>query len=610
MGKGVISKLSVRIVCLVLLSSGLGLNGYAQKRHLSKRISVFVTDVTLENALVSIGKAGDFTFSYNAGLIDTDRKVTVRAREQHVDEVITDLLGERVRPREIGDHVILLMNPPKEERQKVRTESTVQGMVTELVNGNPLADATIYEVGGRRSTLSGPGGRFTLTFPDGENLRGLTICKTGYRDTVVFVRPLDGRPVSVRLSPRVTPIDRLTMQPAMLTLAEASQQGLTIDSSRLVSAFVPRKLRLNSINLHIFDTWPVQFSFVPYLSTNWKVSGSVNSAFSLNLLAGYSGGVRGFELGGLLNIDRNHVSGMQIGGLINIVGRTTTGFQLGGLGNIVNQKVTGFQLGGLFNVDAGKMTGCQIAGLFNWTGDTVRGVQLAGLFNYVPTRWRGAQIGGLANISLDHVTGFQLAGLVNIAKEENRGLQISGLVNYSRVLKGVQIGLFNISQRGDGGLPIGFYSHVHKGGYRVFEVSADEVFYINLSYKTGTKRFYNIFQAGTNDSLLINFAYGFGTLFKLGKKTSLTIDFTGSMFFSTQQDFAWYGSLLKLAPAFEYRFARHFTLFLGPALNYCFYSDRGEQAYPNGLPFYTLYDQVHSGNRQQMWIGGIIGFRI
>lgn len=108
----------------------------------------------------------------------------------------------------------------------------------------------------------------------------------------------------------------------------------------------------------------------------------------------------------------------------------------------------------------------------------------------------------------------------------------------------------------------------------------------------------------------MNFAYGVGTMFNIGKKFGFNIDFTGSMFFGTRQSFAWYGSQLKLATAFEYRVAKHFSVFLGPAFNFCFYSDAGEQAYPKGIPFYNFYDQYHSGTREQMWVGGVIGFRI
>jgi hypothetical protein len=566
---------------------------HAQERHLSKKITLSVTSVPLEDALITIGKAGNFTFSYNADLIDPNQKVTLQANNRNVDALLTDLLGERVRKKEVGDHVILVMNPPRRDKSAGKTESIVTGIVTDRETGKVLRDATIYEVGGKRSALSQGGGQFSITFPDGQNLRGLNVCKAGYKDTVVFIRPVRDKTLTISLQPRAPALVRIPAQPGSVELSSGPARGLSLDSLALVNAFVPRRLRINSINLHIFDTWPVQFSLVPYISTNWKVSGSVNSAFSLNLLVGYAGGVRGAEIGGLLNIDRNHVRG----------------FQIGGLGNIVGRKTSGLQIGGLFNIDMGHFYGCQMAGLFNWISDTLRGAQIAGLCNYVPTRWKGAQVAGLLNISLDHVTGLQLAGLLNIAKEENRGVQIAGLVNYAKVLKGVQIGVFNVTTKVESGVPVGFFSYVHKGGYLRAEVSGDEVFYFNIAFKTGTRRLYNIFKVGTNDSLLLNFAYGIGTLFKIGKRFSFNIDFTGSMFFSSLHNMAWYGSQLKLVTPFEFRIANHFSFFLGPAFNFCFYSDAGENAYPKGLPPYSFYDQYHSGTREQMWVGGTVGFR-
>ncbi len=586
------NRLKLIVLAVVLISISMPL--HAQERYLSRKISVSVSSVPMEEALQTIGEAGHFTFSYNAELIDPSQKVTMNVTDRNVDAVLTDLLGEKVRRKEVGDHIVLVMNVPRREKPEAKTESTVSGVVTEAGTGRLLADATVYDIGGKRSALTGNNGRYTITFNTGEAVQTITYCKVGYRDTVVFIRPLGNRNLNIALKPRAPVVARIASQSGAVEIASVNQSGLTIDSLPFVNALVSRRIRINSLNLRIFDTWPVQFSLVPYLSTNWKVSGSVNSAFSLNLLVGYTGGVRGLELGGLLNIDRNHVRGAQFGGL----------------GNIVGKKTSGLQTGGLFNINLGHLYGCQLAGLFNWLGDTLRGAQIAGLFNYVPTRWKGAQISGLANVSLDHVTGFQLAGLLNFAQEENRGVQVAGLLNYAKSLKGVQVGLFNVTGRVESGVPVGFFSYVHKGGYIRAEVSADEVFYGNVAFKTGTRRLYNIFKVGVGDSLLMNFAYGVGTLFRFGNRLGLSIDLTGSMFFSSQHSFAWYGSQIKLAPALEVTLAKHFALFLGPAFNFCFYSPAGDKAYPDGLPFYNFYDAYHGSTREQMWVGGVIGFRI
>lgn len=138
----------------------------------------------------------------------------------------------------------------------------------------------------------------------------------------------------------------------------------------------------------------VCISLVPYVSTNGSQAENTINYFSLNLLGGYSGGLRGFELGSLLNMERGSVSGLQITAGANFVG-----------------------------LDASAI---QIAGVFNYS-NSLNGGQLA-----------------LVNISGD-VVGAQV-GLVNIANDV-QGAQI-GFFNISNEVIGPTIGVFNVSKRG------------------------------------------------------------------------------------------------------------------------------------------------------------------
>src|SRR5512138_450004 len=98
-------------ILLVLLLTGVApFAGSGQERYLSRKITLSVPSVPVEEALTSIGKAGHFTFSYNADIIYPGRKVTIHATDRHVNAVLTDLFGESVRRKEVGDHVILVMN--------------------------------------------------------------------------------------------------------------------------------------------------------------------------------------------------------------------------------------------------------------------------------------------------------------------------------------------------------------------------------------------------------------------------------------------------------------------------------------------------------------------
>jgi hypothetical protein len=330
---------------------------------------------------------------------------------------------------------------------------------------------------------------------------------------------------------------------------------------------------------------------IPFVGSNWKVSGSITNRISFNLLAGYSGGVDGFELGGFLNMDRNDVRG----------------FQIGGLGNIVGGNAKGMQMGGLFNFNLGKLKGFQIGGLANFVADTITGLQLGGLCNVMTSKIRGAQIGGLVNVITNNLDGWQVAGLINVAVNRNRGVQIAGLVNYAGTVSGLQLGVLNIAKRVDSGVPIGVFSYVHKG-YHLVEISGNEVFYGNIAFKTGVRSFYNIISAGIGGDYKLNLSYGIGTIFTLKKKLSMNIDgLAGFVYHPTGVYYR--GLLCKFSPSLEYRFAKHFAMFLGPVYNCYVFPKDVPNATARGLSSYDFYYSSTANSTIQMWIGGVFGFR-
>ena len=92
-----------------------------------------------------------------------------------------------------------------------------------------------------------------------------------------------------------------------------------------------------------------QLSFITPLGTNGYKSSVTTNSLSINLLYGVSGGVRGFELGGLHNTTKGDVNG----------------FQVAGLGNVTTGIFKGVQFGGLYNIDVNLTTGVQLAGITN-----------------------------------------------------------------------------------------------------------------------------------------------------------------------------------------------------------------------------------------------------
>jgi len=613
----VVKQLTKRIGFLTVAAL-LGLQAVGQRSHLSTKITLSYSSIPLYDALDEISRIGNFSFSYNADLINGDSLVSIDVNNEKVGSVLEHLLGENIRNKEVGNHVILIQSSHRETQgvSGQKTEYLIQGYIEDGLTGHQLKDATVYEVSRRKAILSDIRGHYSFPLPAGPDIQGLYFAKAGYADTVVFIRPVRDYSLNVTLHPLYGSLFHISSRPAAL-------QVNLIDSMALVNLLVPRKALVTSENLQVYGTRAFQISLIPYVGTNWMNKGSYTSAISFNLLAGYSGGVNGFELGGLVNIVRRDVRGLQIGGLANIVGKNTLGVQVGGLFNVNLGHFKGLQLSGLMNYQRDTLTGTQIAGLCNYLEGKMQGLQLGGLTNITTGHADGWQVSGLANIAFKdvsqaqvgglvnygrHVYGIQLSGLVNIAKGNVTGLQIGGLVNYARSVAGLQLGAVNISKEIETGVPVGFFSYVHKGGLHRFEFYADEVFYGNVAFKSGTNRFYNIYQVGVGNSWMINYMYGIGTCFIFSPALSMDISIISGLVFSTTPSLALHGTLTKLLPALEYRFKKHLALFGGPTYNlYAF--DETRTFKPDGIAPYTFFDQVKGYQRIQMWIGGTVGIR-
>ena len=264
---------------------------------------------------------------------------------------------------------------------------------------------------------------------------------------------------------------------------------------------VSSRQRIQSLNLaHFFTHGTAQVSLLPFLGNHGWMSGQVSNKYSLNIIGGYSAGVDGVEAGGVFNIDKRDVHGVQAAGVLNLVG-----------GN-------------------------------------VRGVQAAGLIN-------------IANKS---VTGVQAAGYENVSKDTVRGLQISSLYNKAHILKGVQIGLFNVADSSTG-YSIGLISFVKHGGVHRVTVETREVTGISVEYVQGNKNLNSILLIGYNpwsSQKIRSFGYGIGKDIPFNKSWGLYTKITAESLYGLQ--FKQLGSIYRLQPALRFDVVKKLTFFAGP----------------------------------------------
>jgi hypothetical protein len=317
---------------------------------------------------------------------------------------------------------------------------------------------------------------------------------------------------------------------------------------------------LVGININAQEKEAAQVTFIYPIGTAGTRSVDYTNNFSFNIIGGLNGGVNGFELGSVANINKGNVSGCQISGVCNVASGDSKGFILSGVANISKNQS------------------------------------------------KGVEISGVANVSGMH-NGLQLS-TINFVKDDLTGAQI-GVVNYAKKGKGFQFGVVNVCGSDDGILPIGIISVV-KNGYYAFEVSSNEVFLTSFSYKMGTEKFHTIFRTGIgehNKKSVFSTGFGFGSILPIKDNHKLNLELICD---DIHYDWKWEDDSQNMLNQFNvnyhYQVTKHLAIKAGPSFK-TFVSnqkDNGEFIDVIKMP-YTLFE--HTGEKYKVagWIGVNVG---
>lgn len=354
-------------IILVLSIFLLSLYGQALRGQdiLLQRFSIDIEQQPLGEALKRIGHQGAFYFSYNSNLLPQDSLVDIHARNQPLKSMLLSLLGPGYMLTEKKEYVIISSG----------TGHIVElsGTVTNHISGGKISNVSISVPQAFKTTLSDTSGRFYLRFKNRHPRIHVQVNRTGYKDTSFYVEPGVWENLQIPLEPMRN-----------ITLPQVDVRASSMDTMLLSRLFISSKQKIRDMNLSdFFVRQPFQYAIWPGIGTHGKMSAQAVNKFSLNIFGGYAGGVHGFELGGLFNMDREHVKqSLQIAGIFNVVGGNVSGLQIAGIYNRVGGRLEGIQLGGAIN-KVGYLGGLQI-GMVN-ISDSSRGYSL-GLVNIVKQR--------------------------------------------------------------------------------------------------------------------------------------------------------------------------------------------------------------------------------
>jgi hypothetical protein len=402
----------------------------------------------------------------------------------------------------------------------------------------------------------------------------------------------------------------------------------------------------------------VRVTLLPGLSTNGVDAPRYSAKYSLNLLAGYHGGLDGYELG-LVNINRYFSKGVQAG-LINASGGEMSGVQLSGFGNLSSGPLSGLQISGMGNISGSEMQGIQLAGFTNVSTLGMQGIQLAGMMN-ISQGMQGMQFAGIGNLSGKDIQSMQFAGIFNLSGGDSQGLLFSGItnitggstqgltmsgianlsqdfqgiagagiVNLSQSFQGIQFaGVANIAEEGQGiqigllnyadrfeGVPVGLISY-YGNGRKNLDLWFTDGGFTHLGLTLGTNPVYNKISLGFNpfvpdrDVWSLSWSIGtYRTLDEAWNRPNLS-DYFSTHDFTFQRIFdGGWSSTPNAILSYKYLLGKNITpktaLYLGPSVNLQVSKQTGNSDYT----WYSISESTRAGRDVRFWIGFTAGVRI
>lgn len=599
--------------CIAVVAVVVPLLGTAQSARmplLEKRVSINAQHMPMKEVMDILEEQAAFSFSYSPSVVDESKMISVRAEKRPLREVLGKIFGTGVKVKEKGKYIIL--SEVKEEKK------IVVGGYVENEKGEPISDVTLFDERTLVSSNTNEYGYYEMRIERRLDPLQVSVRKTDYHDTLYPIKA-DSSALSniiIREEPRDSSFHKVMNAAGDFAVKQWNE----------VSTFMfPENPETMNVDDTIYRHF--QFSFVPYVGTNRRMSGNVINDWSFNLIGGYGMGVRKGELAGMFNMNRADVEHMQIAGMFNLNGGDVEGAQFAGFSNTNLQDFKGAQFAGFANYNHGATDGALFSGFANINVDSTRSVQFAGFSNINLSKsvgffasgfanvnvhdLRGVQVAGFTNVGTGAIKGTQISGFANVAVKEIDGVQIAGFCNYANDVKGTQIAPFNVCDS-ISGIPIGVLSYVNKG-YHNFEIGTNDIFHFNMAFRTGVRPLYNIFTAGMKlNELDTNFwsvGYGLGTSPRIMKNLFVNVELTSS-YISKGSWSSNFNLDNQLYAGLDVNIFKHVAITGGP-LMHAYLTERDE-LYPsifNGDSPTIVKDHNWDSLNVKMWWGWRAGIR-
>ncbi len=559
----------------------------------------------------SIQKQTGAIFSYS--IFNDNQRMSIKVNAQPLKSVIP-ILENELSVQIFLNEKYLIVRPAEREEPK---EVFLNGAIYDLDNGVPLKEASVYLKQQKTLVNTDANGRFKLKIPKNNKQLIISVAKSGFIDTTVVLIASKSQQFNIQMKnfPResIEEFEKLPQREIVVgskSEAEPIPTPTLIEPSYFERFWETKKqkfVNLRNISDTIFNR--ISLTLLPPISTNKLLSFNTINNLSINIIGGHAKGLKGVEIGGVYNFDAGDVYGTQVAGVLNFVKDDVIGVQVGGIMNGVGKSFDGVQVAGVYNYVHDKMVGVQIAGVLQ-NAREVDGIQVTGVINHAKSV-DGIQISGVINNTDTNSTVIQIAGVLNRARNID-GIQISGVLNIADTLRGLQIGLINITNKIEKGFSLGLVNYI-KNGYTKAEIARDDIGTYTLGYRSGWAPLHFFYFGGVNiddrNNRFVQSGGGFGSSIPVSKKWNLEFDATTRSTNNLDDLRDWtFNMTNKVLLGISWQPFKRFGIKTGLTVNHFWYNPNGSiNGHIANSIKNSVYSHEGSGRNHKMWLGWQVG---
>lgn len=191
--------------------------GFSQKDPLDKKYSLKIINEPLYKTLIELNQKTNLNFSYNASLINGDKKITIKKEDAPLKEIITDALNDTSLAFEVYNQHLIIYNKNKkpvfsEKNIRDLTSIEIRGEIHAQSSGKPLPYASIGLLNEPLGTMANLDGEFIFKVdPDFMN-DTIVFSHIGYGDKYIPVHSAIGKKLDIKLKKKYYTIQQVIVR--------------------------------------------------------------------------------------------------------------------------------------------------------------------------------------------------------------------------------------------------------------------------------------------------------------------------------------------------------------------------------------------------------------